>query len=73
MCVRGRSADKPRITERTKAGELCADRDFLRSAIHTVGGDCSKRKGAFLGGGSNVGEFFVDLRSSLDNLLGEIS
>jgi len=54
-------------------GELCTDRDFLRNAIHTVGGDRSERKGNFLDGGSNVGEFFVDLRRSLGNLMGEIS
>ena len=71
--VRGRSADKPRIAKRTKVEELCADRDFLRSAIYTVGGDGSERKGNFLDGGSYVRVFFVEFRSGLGNLLGEIS
>lgn len=73
MYMRGRSAEKPRIPKRTRAGELCADRDFLRSAVHTVGSDGSERKGTLLDGGSNVREFFVDLRSGLGNLLSEVS
>lgn len=68
-CMERRSANKPRRAKGTKTEELRADRDFLRSAIHTAGGDRSKRKGNFLDGGSYVREFFVDFRSSLGNLL----
>lgn len=71
--VRGRSADKPRIVKRTKDEELCADRDFFRRAIYTVGGNRSKRKGCFLDGGSYVRVFFVGFRGGLGNLLEEIS
>ena len=71
--VRGRSADKPRIAKRTKEKELCTDRDFFRIATFTVGGHCSERKGNFLDGGSYVREFFVEFRSGLGNLSGEIS
>lgn len=55
-------------SKKNEGGELCTDRDFLRNAIHTVGGDRGERKGDFLDGGSRVGKFFVDLRRSLGNL-----
>lgn len=67
--MRGKPTDRPRIEKRTKAGGLGTDRDFLRNAIHTVGGDRSERKGDFLDGGSNVREFFVDLGSGLGDLM----
>ena len=72
MCER-KIRRQPRITKGTKVEELRADRNFLRSAVHTVGRDRSKRKGGLLDGGSYVMEFFDDFRSSLGNLLGEIS
>ena len=66
--------DKPRIAkEQKREGGLGTDRDFLHSAVHTVGSDRCERKGDFLDGGSNVGDFFVDLGSSLGNLMEEIS
>lgn len=56
-----------------KEEELCADRNFFRSAIYTVGSDGSERKGNFLDGGSYIRVFFVEFRSSIGDLVGEIS
>ena len=72
MCER-KIRKQPRIPKRTKVEELCADRDFLCSTVHTVGGDRSERKGDFLDGGSYVRVFFADFRSGLGNLTEEIS
>jgi hypothetical protein len=67
--VRRKSADRPRIAKERKRTESSTDRDFLGDTIHTTGGDRSERKRNFLGGGSTVRKFFVDLGSSLGNLI----
>jgi hypothetical protein len=56
-----------------KAGRLGTDGDFLCGTVHATGRDRSERKGNFLEGRTNVGGFFVDLRSSLNNLLQKMS
>lgn len=68
--MRGKSADKPRTAKERKWGRLGADRN---SAVYTVGGDRSERKGDFLDGGRHVGGFFIILGSTLRNLMGKIS